>query len=57
MSYRRAWLLVDEMNAYAPPVETETGGRKGGGSKTPTGEAVIAQYRDGAGQRRPLPTT
>ena len=48
MSYRRAWLLVDEMNACMrqPVVETETGGRKGGGSKlTSTGEAVITQYR------------
>lgn len=48
MSYRRAWLLVDEMNGCLrfPVVETETGGRKGGGSTlTPTGAAVIAQYR------------
>jgi molybdate transport system regulatory protein len=48
MSYRRAWLLVDEMNACMrrPVVETETGGRKGGGSRlSPTGETIVAQYR------------
>ena len=48
MSYRRAWLLVDEMNACMrrPVVATETGGLKGGGSRlTPSGIAVIAQYR------------
>lgn len=48
MSYRRAWLLVDEMNGCLrhPVVATATGGLKGGGSRlTPTGEAVIAQYR------------
>ena len=48
MSYRRAWLLVDEMNACLrrPAVTTETGGKKGGGSKlTPAGVAIIAHYR------------
>ncbi len=48
MSYRRAWLLVDEMNACMrrPVVATATGGKKGGGSRlTPAGEVVIAQYR------------
>lgn len=48
MSYRRAWLLVDEMNACLrhPVVATATGGKRGGGSHlTPTGETVIAQYR------------
>jgi molybdate transport system regulatory protein len=48
MSYRRAWLLVDEMNGCMrrPVVATATGGKKGGGSRlTPTGEAVITQYR------------
>jgi molybdate transport system regulatory protein len=48
MSYRRAWLLVDEINACMrrPVVETETGGRKGGGSRlTSTGETLVAQYR------------
>jgi molybdate transport system regulatory protein len=48
MSYRRAWLLVDEMNGCMrrPVLATKIGGRKGGGSVlTPTGEAVIVQYR------------
>ena len=48
MSYRRAWLLVDEMNACMrrPVVHTETGGPKGGGSRlTPTGLSIVAQYR------------
>ena len=33
MSYRRAWLLVDELNQHlgAPVVEAQTGGAKGGG--------------------------
>ena len=35
MSYRRAWLLVDGMNAsFAEPlVETATGGNRGGGAE------------------------
>ena len=48
MSYRRAWLLVDEMNQCmrGPVVETETGGTKGGGSKlTATGASIVEQYR------------
>ena len=48
MSYRRAWLLIDEMNACLrrPAVTTATGGKNGGGSKlTPAGVAIIAHYR------------
>ncbi len=48
MSYRRAWLLVDEMNGCMrrPVVHTATGGARGGGSTlTPTGEALVVQYR------------
>jgi molybdate transport system regulatory protein len=48
MSYRRAWLLVDEMNrAFKEPVVAASfGGAKGGGaSLTPTGLAVINLYR------------
>lgn len=48
MSYRRAWLLVDEMNrAFAEPVvEASFGGAKGGGARlTATGRAVIDIYR------------
>ena len=49
MSYRRAWLLIDEVNGIFgnPVVETATGGAGGGGAKvTPLGEAVIAAFRD-----------
>ncbi len=48
MSYRRAWMLVDEMNrALAKPaVATATGGSHGGGAKlTPIGEELIKRYR------------
>jgi molybdate transport system regulatory protein len=48
MSYRRAWLLVDEMNQalQSPVVSTATGGTRGGGSAlTAAGEAVVRHYR------------
>jgi len=48
MSYKRAWLLVETMNACfrTPLVETRRGGRAhGGASLTPTGEMVLACYR------------
>lgn len=48
MSYRRAWLLVDEMNRCfsAPLVETlRGGGRERGARLTETGQMVLAQYR------------
>ena len=48
MSYRRAWDLVEEMNAmFAEPlVARQIGGRKGGGaSLTPAGLALVAHYR------------
>lgn len=48
MSYRRAWLLVDEMNQMfdAPLVAAAPGGVRGGGAEvTPLGEAVAAAYR------------
>ena len=47
MSYRRAWLLVDEMNRLfkTPVVESQRGGKQGGGAVlTPFGEALIARY-------------
>ena len=47
MSYRRAWLLVDEMNRMfrQPVVESQRGGKQGGGAVlTPFGEALIAHY-------------
>lgn len=48
MSYRRAWLLVDQMNRYfrEPVVSAATGGAQGGGSAlTATGAEVIRLYR------------
>lgn len=47
MSYRRAWLLVEEMNrCFASPlVTTATGGARGGGALvTDTGRDVLARY-------------
>lgn len=48
MSYRRAWLLVDTMNACfrSPLVSTAKGGAAGGGATlTPTGARALRQYR------------
>ena len=48
MSYKRAWTLVETMNAmFRDPVVTSTrGGRDGGGAGlTDTGQAVLAAYR------------
>ena len=48
MSYRRAWLLVEEVNdaLREPAVTAETGGRSGGGAVvTPVGRRVIDLYR------------
>lgn len=48
MSYKRAWMLVEEMNAAftSPLVESARGGAKGGGAVvTEAGLAVIAAYR------------
>ena len=48
MSYRRAWLLVDTMNRCfrRPVVETEAGGRRGGGTRlTGIGAEVLRRYR------------
>ncbi len=49
MSYRRAWLLVDEMNrCFATPlVETlRGGGRERGARLTAAGAAMLADYRE-----------
>lgn len=49
MSYRRAWLLVDELNQHlgAPVIEAQTGGAKGGGAAlTATGIEVLERYRN-----------
>jgi molybdate transport system regulatory protein len=48
MSYRRAWLLVDQMNQYftEPVVVAATGGAQGGGTAlTSMGLEVITLYR------------
>lgn len=48
MSYRRAWMLVDVLNAsFAKPlVSTATGGQKGGGAQlTDFGAEVLKRYR------------
>ncbi len=48
MSYRRTWMLVEELNLALgkPVVETVAGGAGGGGSRlTEAGEAVVACYR------------
>jgi molybdate transport system regulatory protein len=48
MSYRRAWLLVEELNSALrkPAVASVAGGRQGGGAVlTPMGERVIELYR------------
>lgn len=48
MSYRRAWSLVEEMNAAfaAPLVVALRGGAKGGGAEvTEAGLSVLAAYR------------
>jgi molybdate transport system regulatory protein len=48
MSYRRAWLLVEEINQTLrePAVTAETGGAHGGGAVvTPVGEKVVGLYR------------
>jgi molybdate transport system regulatory protein len=47
MSYRRAWLLVDELNKLMidPVVATAAGGTKGGGTTlTPAGDEAVALY-------------
>lgn len=48
MSYKRAWMLVETMNAAfrEPVVDSTRGGARGGGARlTPTGEAVLVHYR------------
>lgn len=48
MSYRRAWLLVDDLNRIfrAPLVAAQPGGARGGGAHlTALGREVVAHYR------------
>src|SRR5262249_56053963 len=49
MSYRRAWLLIDNMNRCfrEPLVRKQMGGNHGGGAAlTPFGRRVVKHYRD-----------
>jgi molybdate transport system regulatory protein len=48
MSYKRAWMLVEEMNAAFrdPLVDSTRGGAKGGGARlTEAGAEVLGNYR------------
>jgi molybdate transport system regulatory protein len=48
MSYRRAWLLIDNLNRCfrEPVVATQLGGKSGGGATlTSLGESIVAHYR------------
>jgi molybdate transport system regulatory protein len=48
MSYKRAWMLIETLNAMfsAPVVESTRGGPGGGGAVlTETGQRVLALYR------------
>jgi molybdate transport system regulatory protein len=48
MSYRRAWLLVEDINRTLrePAVKAETGGARGGGAVvTPVGQRMVDLYR------------
>ena len=49
MSYRRAWMLIDELNRSlkSPATHSEQGGQSGGGcTLTPVGETIVRLYRD-----------
>ena len=55
MSYRRAWLLVDELNKlFADPVvAAHHGGTKGGGAAlTEQGRRIVALYRNAEAKMR-----
>ena len=48
MSYRRAWMLLDELNRALrePAIDSAKGGTHGGGSElTPTGRMLLRLYR------------
>jgi molybdate transport system regulatory protein len=48
MSYRRAWLLLDELNSSLkkPALQSAQGGQHGGGTElTAVGQALIERYR------------
>jgi molybdate transport system regulatory protein len=49
MSYRRAWLLIDDINHcfQQPLVESVSGGKRGGGAQvTELGKQIMALYSD-----------
>ena len=53
MSYRRAWLLLADLNKSfdQPVVHSSTGGRGGGGAVlTPFGKRLVAAFRRSGGQ-------
>ncbi|RKE85888.1 LysR family transcriptional regulator [Rhizobium sp. AG855] len=55
MSYRRAWLLADEINRMfrEPSIFTRHGGKSGGGAGlTPFGETLLAACRRMDGESR-----
>ncbi len=59
MSYRRAWALVQSMNALfkSPLVERTAGGAGGGGARlTPAGRAVLEAYADAEREARTAST-
>ncbi len=48
MAYRHGWELVDDLNRAfrGPVVETESGGRRGGGARlTALGEELVRRFR------------
>lgn len=49
MSYRHAWEMLDDVNQCfrEPIIETETGGRSGGGARvTDFGRGLVTRYRE-----------
>jgi len=57
MSYRRAWLLMADLNTSfdQPVVGTTTGGARGGGAVlTPLGSRLVASYRKLESALQPL---
>ena len=55
MSYRRAWLLVEELNHLfaSPLVAAHHGGARGGGAAlTDEGRRIVALYRDAEAKMR-----